>query len=254
MKKLLLSIIAVAGFYTSSCAQAGYLGKTFMAGYNVRTLSTIIFRSSNANAFNGSENYEFTMGGLNLMHSLTGDFIFSNKSMIGLEYGFEFLTANFQDINQSKLLPLNVYYPVRYVGNTIGLNFTTYGLSSEAAPAPIGNYIRIKYFRTFANVIDTKGFTNVEDRSWNSGAMVPEKELDLSYTIDAFGFGYGHTRVISDVVVLDIGLELNYYYTDPMDNATPELMEASNTVDVFHYYAISNHFLNFRLGLSGLLF
>lgn len=232
-------------FITALASQAqvpGYLGKRFMVGYG-------LFINTNFDRIYGNSDKDHSAF-FRFRHNFTADFVTGRKSVVGIDVDlnkiFYRYTAYERDTNAPAGKQQTEYLEKATIsGISYGIHYTTYGIFKNNPVAPLGDYLRFKLFWL--------GYTtnSMEGESVEHGKPVLKEK---QFSTPGLSVGYGQTRVLFDAAVLDFGLEWSWLlknknYISVGDNSNLTNAEYSALDELFWYY-----FVNFRIGVSGLIF
>jgi hypothetical protein len=243
----------------SAWAQPGYLGKKILLGYSVEGFSAL----DNYNA-----NNEFGLTRLNIIHSPRFEMAISRRSSIGatVQFGKTGFNGNrsIEDVSISELVH-GILFPTSYSDKykdelkvnhqAVRVHYRRYKLN-KGAIAPVGSYVEYGAGYQQYEVVDRQdGYTYFE------GGM------------GLLCLGFGKSRVILDKVVLDLGVvvtasipagsskgsankahqELHDRYSEKYNDNIYDSSWDDMTIDA-RLRMVQLNGLNFRLGISGLLF
>jgi hypothetical protein len=243
LKKIFLIIIAI--FITINAANAqvpGYLGKRFMVGYG-------LFINTNFDRIYGNADKDHSAF-FRFRHNFTMDFVTGRKSVVGVDIDLNNIyyrynayeidtTASFGN-RQKEYQEKATIFGIGY-----GIHYTTYGIFKNNPVAPLGDYLRFKLFFL--------GYTTNSQEGVYALQGKPELK-ESQFSTPGISLGYGQTRVLFDAAVLDYGIEWSWLlknkkYITIGENSKISGTEASALSELFWYY-----FVNFRVGISGLIF
>ena len=211
----------------------GYLGKRLIIGYHF--ISGINFDQIR----NTSETGPYFL----LKHEVNIDYITGKKTIVGLEGGYS--TMSYSNIAPS-------FFP-NPVGTSMDVKFFYYGLNikrffSSSPDAPVGGYIKFK-----AGILEhTYSITEVQ----NNKPIVSTTPSPQYSSQKYIGFGYGKMRVYHDWLILDMGIELNFFPGSgsnfiPLLDGQKNLLEDTEK-ETMHRIA-QNSLINYYIGIEGLL-
>jgi hypothetical protein len=245
MKNLIFSILCI-GLIGSSYAQVpGYMGKKFLASYNLNLgFGDPLFASA---------------WGIYPRHCLSADYVISRQTMIGLSY--DYLSAKVKGDNSNGDDGSGVWENLTHFSNhNIGINFTVFPRRNGTV-APLGRYIKFKAYYGVYHVsrdiyVDYEDLLNNEYRKLYNNTAV--------YKSWGFGLGYGSIRMIGKKVTLDLGGEVNValkQFNGVEDQFYPNTKsDLSYSESAGNWNAKLNSFLwgnflgSFKIGVGGLLF
>jgi hypothetical protein len=241
MKKMAF-LFMILFCYTASEAQvSGYLGKRIMAGYS-GSLRTNILIGGVIDNLSGIDAQQYA---LIYRHGIEAQYITGRKNTLGLEATF--FNSNISTLaldydGKSAAIPT---YDVSMGSLSYGITYRTYGIFGNSALAPIGKYISLKLYKNRFTLKDPLGYMI------RNGSVSKPEALSYSNSSTNFALGYGISRVIKDVAVLDIGVQVDVPIYTPVD-ITSDLNETLKKIAGGYVNGVGS--FSFRMELSGLLF
>lgn len=233
MRKFLLLLLLLPLSVSIAHAQgSGYLGKHFILSYEPRLGLNVFF-------INAQKGYGF-------QNAFKADYILGRHITLGGEFALMGLTS---DKDAAAGWP-----GVKMKSTEYGLNLTMYGGDNSNTPlAPIGNYFRVRVYAYNYSMDDPKGITwGVDDVDNYLTKPATAKVSGIGLTL-----GVGHSTVIKDAVVLDLGFDFNLLPALPwMLETDPELLGI--TGDPSEQYLqremMAATYFKLKVGVGGLLF
>lgn len=214
--------------------EPGYLGRRFWAGYD--NYSNLGLFGQPYGKVNSPEEPSFF---LNLRHSFHAEYALAPRWSVGV---------NFQTFRTGKLIKSpftyreNIHAQMRLKG--LGLSLRWYALRNRGSVAPLGSYGQLDVVRYLCEFTDPNGlfFTN------------GETELGTYPTTGVF-FTFGRTFLFGDRLIWDFGFQSGFspgWFSVITTGAGANYRaKLRNSV---HYRTTGHYLMNFRAGLSFILF
>lgn len=229
--------ILILMFFSSTTAwgqEAGYLGRRFWAGYD--NYSNMGLFGQPYGYVNSPETPSFF---LNLRHSFHAEYVLSPRWSAGI---------NFQTYRTGKLIksPFTYQENIHAQFRLKGLGFTLrwYALRNRGSVAPLGTYGQVDVVRYLCEVTEPNG------RFFLDG----QTELGTFPTTGVF-FTFGRTFLLGDRLIWDFGFQSGFspgwfsvITTGAGANYRAKLRNS------IHYRTTGHYLMNFRAGLSIILF
>ena len=249
MKRFILAstIFCICACTSLKAQIPGYMGKRFTLSYNA-------YMAPNLGAILGLNdvNREVKIPlRLNTKHIIEADYVIGRRVSAGFELGF--MRHNVPYIYEVHSIVDPQYQSYRstsQLGNVdlngfaVGINFKFYDLFSKNTLAPLGSYLVLNVQRLSYNLTDELGAANKEFIS-DTVKAIPVTAKNSGFM---FGIGFGTKRIYYNKVTLDFSLNSGIAVILPKEESAP------GAGDIITEYALSRHFLMYKIGIGGLLF
>lgn len=246
MKRFFCFLIGIFILITGADAQVpGYQGKRFMAGYSMNIIPNYLRIMGDYDQYKSSF--------VDLRHSLNAEYIIARKLVLGADLEFPSIEYNYYSLDYSNN---SNYYnnnsnnedelkTISISGISYGIHFTSYGVFSNNPVAPVGDYLRFKFF----NINYSTGLPDEEEY-----LTAEAKPVTKPFSTFGVGIGYGQTRVFFNKALLDVGFETawltkNSSFT-PNDKSNGLTFPENESLRALFW----DYFVTFKIGASGIFF
>lgn len=223
MKKNILLLLAILICTEIHAQVPGYKGKKFMLGYTMQMAPNL-------------HDWAISDGKLpfhlHAKHIFNAEYVVGRHTTAALEGGFMRYKRTLWRSGETGDMYLN--------GAFFGASINFFGNSL----APIGNYFSLNVQRMYFNANDERGIT----RAYNS---TERNAITGKFNVMAMGIGIGTRRVFGDAVVADIGVGSGLSYSTFTEG---NILKHEDTRTTVGQIILFRHILNYKIGISGLLF